>query len=465
MNKLLRLIATLFLSIYGLFAASQTIIIQNISIIDVETSKVLENRDIYVSEGLIVKIDFFKEAKESNDQQKIIDGSGKFLMPGFIDTHAHFSMGPVKISIENQRPKLSLDLNNNLSEITGDLLLRHGITTARDPGGQTDSLVKVKKAINSGVLKGPEIFVAGSIIDTTEFENLAVAVKSTSEIIEEIRHQKELGVDFVKLYTSLGPEFLKIAIDEAHRLGLKTIGHLHNTSWTKGSNLGLDNIVHIIPGNESYLPQEKREEYQASLLWGSKAFFKWFELVDLESASIREMIQTLKKNNTSIDPTLVVFHAAFFGSKNIYKTNELLKGLPAELTENWSTLFNFNVGWTEDDFKLAEAAWPKVEKFLLMMYNEGVFITAGTDANNPWIVPGDSFHQELSLMVNAGIPVQEVLKIATINGAKLLKKFDVLGSIKEGKQADLIILNDNPLNNIDHTRKIDIVISNGHIIK
>ena len=443
---------------------TQSLIINNITVVDVEKKKTKSSMDVYVKDGMITRLSKHEKSRTYPSESKVIDGSGRFLMPGFIDTHAHFAMGPVRVSVENQKPVLSIELDTLLTKVSGELMLSHGITTARDPGGHTQSTVSTKHHFRKNLRAGPELYVAGSILDTSAFKNLATAVKTEVDVINEVRSQKNAGVDFVKLYTSLGPDMIATAIKEARRLGLGTVAHLHGTTWTEASELGIDNIVHIIPGSDYYLAEENRKEYQESLVWGSKAFFKWFELVDLKDVKIKKLLKTLKKNGTSIDPTLVVFHAAFFGNKNSYQSNELLDELPQSITDNWRNLFNFNVGWTEEDFDLAQSVWSKVEKFMYMIYEEGILLTAGTDANNPWIVPGDSFHQELELMVNAGIPTSEVLKIGTINGAKLLGVDKRLGSVSVGKEADLVILSANPLLDIKNTRRIERVIVNGVIL-
>lgn len=453
----------IILLLYILPAAGQDMVISNVNIIDVETGTIRQNMDVTLAKGKISSIRDHKKRRYSKNIQ-VIDGSGKYLSPGFIDSHAHVALGPVSVAVKNFKPVLTLKMDKSYAERTANLLLAFGITTSRDPGGLTEMTVGIKKAIAAGEIKGPELLVAGSIIDTLTFENLVSTVKSSNEIIAEIRKQKEAGVDFIKLYTSLSPEFLKVGVDETRRQGLKSISHLHTTSWTQAANLGLDNIVHIIPGSDLLLPASKREEYNKYAKFGAIAFYKWFELVDLEGAEINEMLEALSRNKVSIDPTLVPFHAAFFGNKNLYQTNSYLKYMPEEFVTNWKTTFNFNLGWKEKDFKVAQESWPKVEKFVRMLHQKGIMLTAGTDANNPWIVPGDSFHTELKLLADCGLTNAEVLKIATLNGAKLMNIDNRVGKIEKGYEADLVLLNANPLAEISNTRQIASIFLDGEII-
>ena len=190
---------------------------------------------------------------------------------------------------------------------------------------------------------------------------------------------------------------------------------------------------------------------------------KWFEDADFTSPEISEMIAALRKNNVSIDPTLVIFHAMAFGDDEAYLNNPALDQVSPELTENWRKMFNFNFGWTPEDFEYAKSVWPRVEEFTRLLHSSGVHLTVGTDANNPWVVPGESFHTELELLVEAGISEREVLMLATKNGAELLGVIDKVGTISPEKQADLVLVKSNPYEDISSTRNIIWVMQNGEI--
>ena len=112
----------------------QSLIISNINVIDVEKKKTKEDMDVYVNEGIITRLSKHEKSKTYPSEANVIDGTNQFLIPGFIDTHAHFAMGPIKISVENHKPVLSVELDTLLPKVSGGLLLSHGVTTARDPG-------------------------------------------------------------------------------------------------------------------------------------------------------------------------------------------------------------------------------------------------------------------------------------------------------------------------------------------
>jgi imidazolonepropionase-like amidohydrolase len=154
----------------------------------------------------------------------------------------------------------------------------------------------------------------------------------------------------------------------------------------------------------------------------------WLDLVDLNGPEIGEMIDALVSNNIPVDPTLGIYEA-------------MIKEEP------------YN-----------QYLWPKVLQLTKMLYENGVTILSGSDTPNFDLVPGASLHHELEIMVDAGIPPLEVIKIATSNGAQALDIGDNVGTVELGKQADMIILSDNPLDDIRNTKKIEAVIVDGQFI-
>ena len=442
--------------------AAQDLFIKNVRIIGVEASTISAPSDVLIRDGNIYSITTHNPENIPNNIP-VLDGDQKFLAPGFINAHTHIALGPIEVKVVDGAPELSVRIEEKLPQITLALSLAHGITTARDAGGLTDITTTVRNNVSTGKLVGPELLVAGTLIDNSQFKNLVHTVKNAQDIKDEIQRQKAAGVNFIKLYTGLSPKLTEVGISYAHELGLTTIAHLQTTSWTEAARSGIDNIVHIIPGNPDLLPEEHREEYLQSMAGGSVWFYKWFEYVDFEGPEIQNMLKTLQENNVAIDPTMVLFHSMFFAKKTTYKNNENLKFLPESMVADWKRGIDFTLGWTDEDFDRAGAVWPKVEEFLRLLHNQGLLLTAGTDDNNPWITPGDSFHKELILYQKAGLSNADILKMATINGAKLLGIEKRVGTITVGKEADLVLLAKNPFKDISNTQSIVNVINNGTI--
>ena len=345
---------------------------------------------------------------------EIVNLTGRFLIPGLFDMHAHVA------------GVLDSSYNQTISENTLKALLDNGITTIRNPGGPTKESVALRDAVAAGQIKGPQIFTAGRLINGLPFPTRFVETiaNTEAEVREEVKRQADAGVDYVKLYVGLYPNLVKTAIDEAHNQGIKVIGHLYLTSWTDAANLGIDALTHGVPVSPFLLSKDKQEIFIEN---GRGPFdhFLWLNLVDLNSTKINEMINALVKNKIPVDPTLSIYEA-------------MLKDDPQN-----------------------QHLWSKVLQLTKILYDHGVTIMSGTDIPNFGLIPGISLHHELELLVKAGINPLNVIKIATRNGADALGILDDVGTIEAGKQADMIILNANPIRNIRNIGAIEGVIEDG----
>ena len=347
---------------------------------------------------------------------EIVNLTGRFLIPGLFDMHAHVA------------GVLDSSYNQTVSENTLKALLDNGITTIRNPAGPTKESVALRDAVAAGQIKGPQIFTAGRLINGLPFPTRFVETiaNTEAEVREEVKSQADAGVDYVKLYVGLYPNLVKTAIDEAHNQGIKVIGHLYLTSWTDAANLGIDALTHGVPVSPFLLSKDKREIFIEN---GRGPFdhFLWLNLVDLNSTKIYEMINALVKNKVPVDPTLSIYEA-------------MLKDDPQN-----------------------QHLWSKVLQLTKILYDHGVTIMSGTDIPNFGLIPGTSLHHELELLVKAGINPLNVIKIATSNAAEALGILDDVGTIEAGKQADMIILNANPIRNIRNIGAIEGVIEDGQV--
>lgn len=363
----------------------------------------------------------FNNSNRSPTNERVLNLTGKYVIPGLFDVHAHVA-GVRKNSYDEATSKNMLDM-----------LLNYGVTTIRNPGGPTNESVRLREEVLSRNLSGPEIFTAGRLLNTHEYPIPFVEkqVSSEEELREEIRNQAEAGVDFIKLYVGLKPDLVKVAIDEAHSQGIKVIGHLYLTSWTNAAKLGIDFLTHGVPVSPFLFPEYEQRIFNRT---GGGPFDHslWLDLVDLNSTEIRNMIESLVQNQIPVDPTLSIYEAIF------------KQGLPDPQNEK---------------------RWNKVLQLTKMMHDKGVKIISGTNIPNFELIPGESLHHELELLVDAGINTSDVIIIATRNGAEALDLMNQTGTIEPGKQADILILSANPVEDIENTKQIDAVISNGMIIE
>lgn len=439
------------------------LLIRDVTVIDGTGAAPSGPLSVSIVDGRIAAIGVASEVR-GEPGARVIDGSGRYLIPGLIDAHAHVTMGPVRIDTSGPVPAMRLEPDPAVTESSFELLLEHGVTTIRDPGGDTERLVSLREAIEDGERTGPRMRVAGAVIDQTPFEGLTEQFTDEAELRAIIRSHAEAGVDFVKLYVTMTPELMEAAVEEAHAAGVGTIAHTLMISWTDAARLGLDAIVHILPGNPGLLPEESRERYIQDMATGTQFMATWFEYVDLDSPIIDEMIDALVEHGVTVDPTLVMWETIVRGDDPEVIESPWLDRVPASMLENWRTTFHMNPGWQPADFERARAAFPKALELTRRLHEAGVMLTAGTDANNPWVVPGVSLHRELELLVEAGIPPLEVLTIATRNGAAVIGLLDQIGTVQEGKVADLLLLSEDPSRDISATRSIVEVIQGGSVL-
>jgi imidazolonepropionase-like amidohydrolase len=350
----------------------------------------------------------------SSAADNVINLTGKYIIPGLFDMHAH---------VANVRKN---SYNQSESEYMLRMLLTHGVTTVRNTGGPTEQSVALRENVSEGKIVGPQIFTAGQLLNTPQVPIPFVEkqVQTEQDVRQEVRNQVATGVDYIKLYVGLTPKLVKAAINEAHSNGIKIIGHLYLTSWTDAANLGIDALTHGIPVSPFLLSEANQQKFLEA---GDHPFnhFLWLDLVDLNGPEINEMMEALVNNDIPVDPTLGIYEA-------------MIKEEPQN-----------------------QYLWPKVLQLTKMLYDNGVTILSGTDIPNFDLVPGSSLHHELEILVEAGISPLEVIKIATRNGAQALGIENDVGTIEPGKQADMIILSDNPVDEISNTKKIETVINNG----
>lgn len=382
---------------------------------------------------------------------RALDLSGKFLLPGLIDTHAHTTVLLPDPATGEPR------YDREASEQVLRLLLAFGVTAVRNPAAPTEAALALRDALAAGEIDGPRMWTSGEALNHSRASfSPFVSVRTRQEVREEVRRQVSAGVDWIKLYSTLTPDLVQTAIEEAHEAGVPVVGHLQRTTWTEAADLGIDGVTHASPWSRAYLPAGQRAAYDPTIL----GRLLWLEHVDPDGPEITSMTEALAANGVAVDPTLIAFHTKFYGNDPAVIDSPDLGRVPADVLDYWRR-GSFTSDWSAQDFARAQALWPRLTALTRRMFDHGVLLTAGSDMPNPWVIPGVSLHQELRLLAEAGIPPLQVLRIATINGARSLRIDDETGSITAGKRADLLILNANPLENITATRSIETVIVGG----
>jgi imidazolonepropionase-like amidohydrolase len=403
-----------------------TVALVGATLIDGTGSPALNDSSVLIQGGKIVSAGPRDKVKLPKDAQ-IVDLTGKTIVPGLWDMHAHFEQ------VE-----------------WGPVYLAAGVTTVRDCGNEFEFITAVRDAINSGHGVGPRLLLAG-IVDGSGPIALGVARVDTPEQAREWVHRyHDAGFDQIKIYSSVKKENLEVVAAEAHKLGMTVTGHIPDgMTGFDGVNAGMDQINHInyvasmmdpaIAGRESGAAPQQR-------LVALRNF-------DPDSDQSRKALQFLKAHNTVIDPTLTVFEMFMRTGKRPF---ESLEPGVAKVAPALSTQLR-NVGPGPAGAELGEARFAVSQKAVAALHRAGIPIVVGTDQT----VPGHSVHREMELYVEAGLTPMEALQAATIVPARAMRLDQEAGTIESGKRADLVVLGANPLEHISNIRKTERVMQAG----
>jgi imidazolonepropionase-like amidohydrolase len=384
---------------------------------------------------------------------RVLDLPGHVVTPGFVDMHYHVTTGAMRYR-RDAAGALDSTYDRALAERLLHVALSRGITTIRDPGASpVDAAIALRDDVARGRVLGPRVFTAGEILSSPRL--------TEEQIRRAIRAQAAAGVDYVKLYAGIDPSQLRIAVDEAHRHGLKVVGHLQRTSWTEAALGGIDFVTHAGNWHPAYIPAARRTAY-AELGGGMRARIAWLEWLDLDGPAVDSMVRLLRERHVSVDPTLVAYHTKFWWRDSVYQ-HDPDSALVPEVLANWRVLGMHTADWTPAEFDRVQAAWPKQLALVRRLHEGGVLLTVGSDLASPWVIPGVSFHQELALLESAGLSRSEVLTMATWNGARALGIDGEVGSVEAGKRADLVVLGADPLADVTNTRRVVYVVLGGRL--
>lgn len=370
-----------------------------------------ENMDIYVKGHRIKDI---KPHQNHKPGTKVIDASGKIVMPGLFEMHTHQS--------------------SNVGEKLGKIWLSYGITSVREPGADPYDALERKEAWESGVRPGPRLFFTGGLTDGTRIAyGLANSVTEANHIQLELERAKKLGYSLIKTYVRMPDSIQKVLTEGAHKLGIPLASH----ELYPATKYNVDAIEH--------LSGTSRRGYSM--------------LLDANFRSYQDVVQLVAKSGINITPTACLRTGYFRLAKQYeellndernrrFLTPEFLKGL-YDQTNKFDSLRT----------PKADANYKALLKTIKAISDAGGSITAGTDA--PFAPFGSSLHSELWVYVDAGLSPFRALQSATIQAAKVVGVDKDLGSIEAGKLADMIIVDGDPLKRIQDAMKVKTAIKNG----
>lgn len=414
-----------------------TMAITHVTVIDVTGGPATRDTTVLISGDHITAIGDSASISVPADA-KVVDATGKFLIPGLWDMHVHW-----------------------YARDAFTLFTANGVTGVRQMFGNSD-LLRWRHQIAKGSLLGPRMVVASPIIDGADpvWPN-SISVSNEEEGRKAVRRVKQWGADFVKVYALLKREAYFGVADEAKQQGITFAGHApYSVSPGEASEAGQKSIEHLtgIAIECSDKATELRDKLVKANSPGARHRVQATALETYDEKKAADLFARFVKNQTWQCPTLTVLRTnAYLGNESF--RDGRLKYIPRLLQERWSRRVLRRIGGDN----AAKQVFHRELAIVGAMRKAGVLILAGTDAGNPFCFPGFSLHEELALLVIAGLTPVEALQSATLNPAKFFGLDKTLGTIEQGKIADLVLLNANPLEDIRNTQRINAVISNGRL--
>ena len=376
------------------------------------------------------------------DGAQIIDAKGKWIIPGLIDSHAHAE---------------------NPDDTPFSLYLTNGVTTIRNPGGNITVLRLTRERLLRGELIGPRLFFSGPLLDGVPpvWPDLSLLVDTPQRARSAVNFLADQGVDFVKVYNNVKEPELRAIVETAKELELPVAGHIpRSMTMTHAIELGMTRLEHIRVTGREMLSLDEAEKIDLLPL-GSREPLLW-QRFDLQSEKMRALVQRLARSKIFLDPTLVAAEVTEVPTLDADRNDPNNQYLSPTVVERY---VNFKSPLYElpPDLQAAGAeAFHKQEKFVGMCNRAGVKIIAGTDGPGIGsLLPGFGLHRELELLVASGLSPLQALRAATLTAAEALGKEDRLGTIEPGKFADMVVLNADPLQEIQNLSKIHLVVQGG----
>jgi imidazolonepropionase-like amidohydrolase len=453
-------VATRLGSLLGLLVAAtgwsqEATVYHSFTRLDPATATVSEDAFVVVEGERIARVG--SGTPPARDGWRYVDMSGRYALPGFFDTHAHVTIGPLKVEVKDGVPTFRFEVIDDIHRHNALIALAYGVTTIRNPAGNAEANAHYDAMIESGAWLGPKAVHAGDLFNP----GFPHYPRNDAEWEREMTRQRDLGMKYAKLYSGLTEQELARGIELAHAHGLRTIAHLDGVSWTRAMELGIDELTHALPTSADLLGEPNRTAYlESRKVPDAKYMYRWFELVDYDSAPFQNMLRMLVEKKIHVDLTLIANEIVYFYDqidKELTYPLEHAYPDPA-FQDNWRQgMAASHFGWTEDDYRRAHAMMPKVLELANRFHAAGVRLSIGTDGTGG----GPSFVRELALHVQAGIPTWEVLRLATSGAAERLGMAERTGSIAPGLEADIVFLNANPLTNIENVGDVDTVVQNG----
>jgi len=438
-------------------APSTPLVLAHVNVVDVTTGSLQRDFDVTIRDGRIAAVEPATRAA-ATVQARVVDATGKFLIPGLADMHVHW-----------------------YDERYLGLFIGNGVTRVRQMWGMPVHL-EWRKRIEVGELLGPRFSISSPIVDGPHpFWPGSIGVGDAETAAKVVASIKKDGYDFVKIYSGLPREVYFAIMRAARENGLEVAGHVPvAVSAAEAADAGqasIEHLTNILISSSSAEARLRPLLVQRALEGGNmnqgisaEARADMRELTEqvfatYDEAKAAALFARFAKDHTWQCPTLTVMRNMASLDDPAFTSDARLKYMPRQLRGAWKPANDPRMATkSKADYELDRRALRKYMEIIPAMKKAGVEFLAGTDTANPFTFPGFSLHDELDLLVQAGLTPADALRAATINPARSLHDDAANGSVAAGKNADLVLLDANPLDSIKNTQRIAAVVVRGRYL-
>jgi len=437
---------TFYLILILLFAAAagasaqgklEVVAFVNVTVIPMDRERMLANQTVVVRNGVIAEIGDRARVKVPKDAVRV-DAAGKYLIPGLVDTHTHL------LSDSDEFP-------DSIAPDELKVMVANGVTTVRFMIG-TPELLALRARSAKGEIAAPTIFVASPHLTGKEQGNNFV-VKTPEEARDAVRKSKAAGYDFIKITTFVDPPVYEAAIDEAAKQNIKVVGHADSRfvgverAWKAKQQIEhLDGYMEMLMKPDAPVKGSVSDMYVYN-----PENWKSFDYMD--EGRIGEIARKTVAANPYVNPTQHFMKNTFGAarSEESIRAQPDFRFSPEKVQNQWLEFYKKNRFITQVPLD-KRARWIDLRnKLIVAIHNAGGKIMAGSDTPEFLFLYGFSQHRELKALADAGLSNYAVLAAGTRNAHEYFGTINKLGTIEKGKQADLILLNANPMENIAAT--------------
>ncbi len=392
------------------------------NLVDVVAGEILTDRTVLIRGDRIQAVGPSIEIAVPSGA-RVVDATGKYMITGLWDMHVH--------ALWDER----------VARTFLPLFVANGVTGIRDMGGSTAVRAAARDLARAGEMVSPRVVAAGPFVDGIDFyPGLTIVASDEEEGRAAVDSLVSVGADFVKVYTQLPkPAFLGV-VDRARELNVDVVGHVPaEVTPAEASAVGFRSIEHL------------RDEIEPLC-------------APVDPGECAELFGVFGEHDTWQTPTLVVLRAKASLKDSSIVFDERHRYVPEVVRDEWSASRNSKMNNVESYFVEKTKRFTDEQWLVGTMHDADVRILAGSDAGSLYSVPGFALHDELELLVRSGLDAAAALRAATSNAASFLGMEDSVGTIESGKIADLLILRENPLEDVRHTRAIESVVVRGALI-